>query len=62
MSLITGTFTLSITIRSGPVSLKPSGGKLAPKLVYFLLEKELLNFGETAPWFLKRNILIRNQS
>ena len=28
---------------------KPVGGKMAPKLVYIVLEKELLNFSVTAP-------------
>ena len=27
-------------------------GKLAPKIVYFVLKQELLNFSETAPWLL----------
>ena len=34
----------------GAVSLKLLGGKLAPKLVYFVLRKELLNLSEMAPW------------
>ena len=34
----------------GAISLELLGGKLAPELVYFILGKELLNFGETAPW------------
>ena len=29
------------------VSLKHLGGELAPKLVYFVLKKELLKFNET---------------
>ena len=33
----------------GTVSLKLLGGKLAPKLGYFVLRKELLNFSETVP-------------
>ena len=33
----------------GAVSLKLLGGKLALKLVYFVLRKELLNFSEMAP-------------
>ena len=32
------------------VSLKLLGGKLAPKPVYFVLRKELLNLREMAPW------------
>ena len=34
----------------GAVSLKLLIGKLANKLVHFILRKELLNFTETAPW------------
>ena len=33
----------------GTISLKLLGGKLAPKLVYFALRKELINFSEMAP-------------
>ena len=31
------------------VSLKQLEGKSTPKVVYFVLKKELLNFSETAP-------------
>ena len=34
----------------GAISLKVLGGKFAPKLVYFVLRKELLTFSEMAPW------------
>ena len=34
----------------GTISLKLLRGKLALKLVYFVLRKELLNFSETVPW------------
>ena len=34
----------------GTISLKLLGGKLAPKLVHFVLRKELLHFSEMAPW------------
>ena len=30
--------------------LKHLGGKIAPKLVYFVLKKELLNFSESIDW------------
>ena len=33
----------------GAVSLKLLGGKLAPKAVYFIMRKELLNLSEMAP-------------
>ena len=33
----------------GAVSLKLLGGTLAPKLVYFVLKKELLNLSEWHP-------------
>ena len=39
----------TITPNQGAISLKLVGGKLAPKLLYFVLKKELLNFSETAP-------------
>ena len=35
----------------GAVSLKPLGGKFAPKMIYFVLRKELLNLSEMAPRF-----------
>ena len=34
----------------GIVSLRLLGGKFTPKLVYFVLRKELLNFSKTIPW------------
>ena len=36
----------------GPIALKLLGDKLAPKLVYNVLRKVLLNFSEMAAWFL----------
>ena len=36
----------------GTISLKHLGGKIAPKLVYFVLKKELLNVSEMAPWII----------
>ena len=39
---------LSYCLLLGAVSLKLLAGKLAPKLVYFVLENELLNFNEMA--------------
>ena len=41
------------TENQGAVSLKLLGGKLAPKLVYFDLRKELFNFNEMHPDFMK---------
>ena len=38
-----------LAINLGTISLKHVGGKTAPKLVYFVLEKELINFSEMAP-------------
>ena len=38
------------SINLGIISQKLLGGKIAPKMVYFVLEKELLDFGKTAPW------------
>ena len=35
----------------GIISLKLLGDNLAPKLGYFILEKELLNFSEMSPRF-----------
>ena len=37
-----------ITIQ-GAISLKLIGGKVAPKLLYFVLRKELLNLSEMPP-------------
>ena len=36
-------------VTQGAISLKVLVSKLAPKLVYFVLRKELLNFSETVP-------------
>ena len=43
------TFPVSLCTVQGAVSLKHLGGLKAPKVVYFVLEKELLNLSETAP-------------
>ena len=33
----------------GTISIQPLGGKMDPKLVYIVLEKELLDFSELQP-------------
>ena len=42
----------------GAILLKQSRGNLAPKLVYFELEKELLNLSEMAPSLPAHNVRI----
>ena len=41
---------------AGAVSLKLLGGKLAPELVCFMLNKELVNFGESMPRYDKTQV------
>ena len=41
-----------MTANLGTVSLKHLGVKTAPNLVYFIKNKELLNFSEMALWLL----------
>ena len=42
----------------GTISLKHLGGKIAPKLVYFVLEKVLLTFSEMAPRWKKVKVQV----
>ena len=44
--------TVQQAMRSGTILLKQLGCKIVPKVVYFVLGKEFLNFSETAPRFL----------
>ena len=45
----------------GTVSLKLLGGISTPKMIYFVLEKELLDFSEMAPSDMKERLLEGNE-
>ena len=49
LTLLTSTRTVNLAT----ISPKHLGGEIAPKLAYFVLEKELLNFSEMHPWFVE---------
>ena len=53
MPLYDGKVNSSTFEHLGVISLKLLRGELAPKLVYFVLKKELLNFSEIAPWIIQ---------
>ena len=46
--------TLTAILQMEAIALKLLGGKLAPKLLFFVLKQELLNFSEMAPWCLQK--------